>query len=146
MTPKNWSSFHAGPWSDLYKHEIPHPLVGKVRGKVFLKEPLSLNGMEVSFGALPPGVAVPFLHAHRLNEELYIFVRGQGEMLVDGETIPVSEGSAVRVAPAGERSWRNTGKDSLVYLVVQARAGTMERGTMEDGVELKNKPAWKSAP
>ena len=143
MPAKNWSAFHAGAWKDIYSHEVPHPLLGKVRGKVFLKEPLALTGMEVSFGALPPGAAVPFLHAHRENEELYIFVKGRGEVLVDGETIAVSEGSAVRVAPAGARSWRNTGAEDLVYLVVQARAGTMARGTIEDGVEVKGKPAWK---
>ena len=51
---------------------------------------------------------MPFLHSHRENEELYLFLGGEGEMVVDGEVIPVKEGSAVRVKPAASRAWRRS--------------------------------------
>ncbi len=75
----------------------------KLEGKVFLKQILNLTSAEISLNHLPPGKSVPFSHKHRLNEEIYIFVRGQGEFQVDDCVFPLSEGTVVRVAPEGER-------------------------------------------
>lgn len=143
-TAQAFSVFHAGPWSSLLGHLFPHPLLRKdVPGKVFLKEPLGLTGMEVSLGRMPAGTAVPFLHRHTKNEELYIFVHGKGEVRAGDEVIQVSEGSVVRFPAETPRSWRNTGTDPLDYIVIQARAGTMPTGTIEDGQPLPGK-AWPS--
>lgn len=142
MTP--CSVFHAGPFSAWEKLHFVHPAFSKpVSGKFFLGEPLGLTGMEVSLNALPPRAAVPFLHTHREHEELYLFLSGQGEMLVDGKLIPVRAGTAVRVAPAAQRSWRNTGDDPLVHLVIQARAGSLTERTIEDGVRVPGVNPWQ---
>lgn len=40
---------------------------------------LGLTGCEISVNTLPEGAAVPFVHAHIENEEIYIILEGQGE-------------------------------------------------------------------
>jgi uncharacterized cupin superfamily protein len=126
-------------WKDI---RMNHPRLGEVRGKTFLREPLGLTGSEVSLGSLAPGAGVPFLHAHKQNEELYLFIGGAGEMQVDGAVIPVSAGSAVRIAPAGVRCLRNTGGDPLLYAVIQAKAGSLEQATGGDGIVPDQPVKW----
>src|SRR4026208_2009447 len=116
---RSFSLFHAGDWKDLKQHGFDHPLIGKVWGKLFLKDRLKLTGMEVSFGVLRPGRGTPFLHSHRQNEELYVFLHGRGQMIVDGEVIEVREGTALRVAVGGVRAWRNNSGEDLHYIVIQ---------------------------
>ena len=118
------------------------PTIGNVPGKLFLKEPLQLTGMEVSLGVLPPGRGLPFLHAHRENEEVYIFVKGQGQMVIDGEVMEVREGTVVRVATSGARAWRNHGQEDLHYIVIQARTGTLHQGTTTDGLPVEGTVHW----
>ena len=50
-----------------------------------LHDELGLTGCEVSVNDLPAGAAVPFVHAHRQNEELYGILSGAGEIWLDGE-------------------------------------------------------------
>lgn len=130
--PSQWGEF-------IY----PHPRRGDVPGKVFLGQMLGLSGMEVSLGQLPPGVSIPFLHAHKQNEELYLVISGEGEMQVDGEKIPLSPGSAIRVSPEGVRCWRNSGQEALNYLVIQAKAGSLEQATAGDGVIPDRPLVWE---
>jgi mannose-6-phosphate isomerase-like protein (cupin superfamily) len=63
-------------------------------------------------------------------------------MQVDGQAFAVTEGSAVRVAPAGKRAWRNTGDAPLVFLVIQARAGSLPKGDISDGEALPDAVVW----
>ncbi|MGA2079212.1 MAG: cupin domain-containing protein [Holophaga sp.] len=126
-------------WRDLH---CQHPRLGEVAGKLFIGRTLGLSGMEVSLNALAPGGAVPFLHAHKQNEELYLFLDGEGEFQVDGRIIPVRAGSALRVAPAGMRGWRNTGAAPLTFLCIQAKAGSLEQATGGDGILGEQAPVW----
>jgi uncharacterized cupin superfamily protein len=126
-------------WQDL-RHL--HPRLGEVAGKQFIGRILGLDGMEVSLNALAPGGAVPFLHAHRENEELYLFLDGEGEFQVDGRILPVAAGTALRVAPAGMRGWRNTGTVPLTFLCIQAKAGSLDHATGGDGILGEQPPAW----
>ena len=50
-----------------------------------LHDQLGLTGCEVSVNQLPAGAAVPFVHAHQQNEELYGILSGAGEIWLDGE-------------------------------------------------------------
>lgn len=131
-----------GPASTWGQYALEHPILGHVPGKLFLGSALDLTGAEISVGVMEPGAAVPFLHTHRQNEEIYLFLGGSGEFQVDGEIFPVREGSVVRVAPAGRRCWRNTGADSLVHLVIQVKAGSLEQATLEDGSVPPDAPVW----
>lgn len=139
----NFSVFEAGDPAEWSKLTMSHPAFSKpIHGKFFLGDVLGLDGMEVSLNVLPSGAEVPFLHTHREHEELYLFLSGRGELLVDGERIHVGPGSAVRVAPEGERSWRNTGQEPLVHVVVQATAGSLASRATDDGVLVPNVKPW----
>ena len=54
-----------------------------------LHDKLGLTGAEVSVNRLPAGAAVPFVHAHKQNEELYGVLEGRGELWIDGEVVEV---------------------------------------------------------
>ena len=142
VTGTAFSSADFGAPSQWGEYVQDHPRRGKVPGKVFLGQLLGLTGMEVSFGSLRPGTSMPFLHAHKQNEELYLVLSGEGEMQVDGERIPLRAGSAVRIAPAGLRCWRATGVEPMAYLVVQAKAGSLEQATGSDGIVPDRPVVW----
>lgn len=138
---KNHATVELGAPATWDAFAFRHPLASRpVKGKKFLAADLGLTAMEISVNHLPPQAAVPFLHRHRAHEELYVFLEGEGEFLVDGERFPVRAGSAVRVAPPAARSWRNTGDVPLVYLVVQATAGTLAAQGIADGEPCGGNP------
>src|SRR5262245_38375296 len=140
----NVSVVHSGPWTELDRTEFRPP--GFSRGlslKVFLKEELGLTAMELSLNKVPPGRQSPFLHRHVEHEELYLIVRGEGQMQVDGAVFGVREGTSVRVAPQGVRALRNTGADDLYYVCVQARAGSLVGDTISDGRKVDGPIQWK---
>lgn len=103
-----------------------------VKGKHFIGQELGLTGCEVSINIQPAGTSFPFTHAHKMNEELYIIIRGNGVFTVDGEDFPVQEGSLIRVAPAGERTLRAVGED-LLYVCIQATENSLVQSTRNDG-------------
>jgi mannose-6-phosphate isomerase-like protein (cupin superfamily) len=115
----------------------------KLEGKVFLKQILNLSSAEVSFNNLPPNKSVLFYHKHRLNEEIYVFVRGNGEFQVDDRVFSVGEGTVVRVDPEGERCMRNTSDtEDLCWIVIQSRAGSYSDHTIQDGFCVQKKVNW----
>lgn len=140
---ENFSAVRLGAAGDWTRYGVRHPAVPEtLHGKVFLKSLLGLTGMEISCGIIPARGGLPFLHKHRENEEVYVFVSGRGQMLVDGEAIDVGDGCVVRVAPAGVRAWRNTGDEPLVYLVIQAKDGSLTQWTATDGGGVEGTPPW----
>lgn len=128
-----------GAWAEL---TTPHPLGGTIAGKRFLGGDLGLDGMEVSLNSLGPGESIPFVHGHRLNEELYLFLSGRGQMQLDDEVIEVSAGTAVRVTPPVMRCWRNTGSKPLTCIVIQAQSGSLTQATLHDGFISQRGPSW----
>ena len=103
-------------------------------GKAFLKEVLGTTGIEISFGTLAAGEELPFFHHHKQNEEVYVVLSGEGVFILDGKEEPVASGSIVRVAPAVSRNTKCTGSVPMVYICIQAKAGSLEQYTMGDGV------------
>lgn len=93
-----------------------------LEGKVFLGLELGMTGAEASLQRLTAGEDAPFLHSHKTHEELYVIISGKGEYEVDGERIPVCEGSIIRVAPAGVRALRNTSENDMVMMCIQYEA------------------------
>lgn len=137
MNETNFSVVEAGSFSGILS-----VTEGPSAGKFFLKDKLGLTSMEVSLNQLPAGASVPFYHTHRENEELYIFIGGQGQFQVDGQTMEVKEGTAVRVGPEGERTIRNNGTGDLYFIVIQARADSLRQWVMTDGVILDKSVNW----
>lgn len=134
----NFSFIDLGHFAKIDQYLFSHPKLEKTAGKKFLKDELGLSGMEISINKLSPGESVPFSHKHQENEEFYLFLRGHGEFCVDGEWFKVQEGSAIRVAPNGVRTWKNSSTDDLIFIVIQAKVGTMPGSTIADGVLVKS--------
>jgi mannose-6-phosphate isomerase-like protein (cupin superfamily) len=141
-TSKPWQLVETGRMASWSDHVLQRPQGPEVKGKEFVGQKLALTGMEVSINAMPPGQSVPFVHAHKQNEELYLFLTGKGQMLLDSEVIEVGPGTAVRINPSVLRCWRNTGDVPLTCIVVQAKAGSLEQATAKDGVLGKEPPRW----
>jgi len=133
---KNYSAEHIGPLESLLQREF----MG-FHGKYFIGGELGLTGCEVSLNRLPAGKGIPFVHAHKLNEELYIVLRGSGTFFVDGEEFPIQEGSLIRVAPDGERAFK-AGSEDLYFICIQAEAGSLTQATLEDGIRLATTTSW----
>ena len=91
---------------------------------------------------MPEGAAVPFFHTHKENEEVYIVLQGQGQMQIDGEVFDIQEGSVVRVSPKGVRNIK-AGKGGLVFMCMQAKAGSLQEWTGEDGQPAEAQAKWK---
>ncbi|WP_371367321.1 hypothetical protein SRRS_13220 [Sporomusa rhizae] len=138
MTTKenNYTSLEVGTFESLLSRNYKG-----IEGKFFIGNELGLSGCEVSLNRLPAGKAVPFVHAHKKNEELYIITGGNGTFFVDGVEFNVQEGSLVRVAPAGARAYKAGDKD-LYFICIQAQAGSLTQATHEDGIILNTKASW----
>ena len=139
---KPFDVFQAGAWGDLGQYSFqPNPEL-KVNGKLFLGPKVGLHGAEVSMNRFPAGAAMPFFHKHKKNEELYIFVGGTGEMVIDDERIPVREGTVVRVSRPSARAWRNTSDQDLYFICVQYRESGEEVREIGDGEVVPRPLPW----
>lgn len=138
----NFSAANIGQFSSLQDYALVLSPEAKIPGKVFGGAALGTTGSEFSFQSFAPGTETGFLHTHKNHEELYFFLAGNGEFQVDGHIFPVTEGSVVRVAPAGRRSVRNNGSSALVMLCVQYKASTFTADDAADGEILPEPVAW----
>jgi len=141
---KHYSVAELGPveaWKG-YTAEVASLPGIKVPGKCFLHPVLGLTGMEISVNCLPAGVKLPFYHTHQAHEEIYLFLKGHGQFQVDGDIIEIREGTTLRVAPAGERTWRNNSQEDLYYIVIQAVQESLAAQGTEDGVTVQRKVSW----
>jgi len=111
------------------------------KGRVMIGQELSLTGSEISFNYTPAGEFTPFVHTHKLNEEVYIVISGNGKFMVDGDEFTIQEGSIIRVAPLGERAIKAENED-LVYICIQTQAGSLTQATNDDGVISESKASW----
>lgn len=141
-TGNNFAAVNVGPMASLGEYELALGPDVKIPGKVFGGSALGATGGEFSFQVFQPGQESGFYHTHKNHEELYFFLSGKGEYQVDGQNIPVAEGSVVRVSPAGKRTVRNTGSEPLVMLCVQYRGDTFTADDAADGVILNEPVKW----
>lgn len=141
-TAKNFCAVHVGKLSELDSYVLELGPNIKIPGKVFGGAATGATGGEFSFQVFQPGTETGFLHTHKKHEELYFFLAGKGEMQVDGQVFPISEGCVVRVAPEGRRSIRNNGTESLVMLCVQYKGMTFTAGDANDGIILSEPVRW----
>jgi len=142
MKNQNYRAFETGNLADWTNYSVELPGLGNIPGKLFLKEHLGLTGCEISINALRPGEVWPANHTHQENEEIYFFIHGSGQMQVDGETLDVREGTVVRIDPSAARVWRNNSRQTLVYLVIQMRAGSLRQYGLGDGVLVPGTVTW----
>ncbi|WP_158265273.1 cupin domain-containing protein [Blastopirellula marina] len=111
--------------------------------KRFLKSELSLSSMELSVNCMPAGATMPFLHKHRRNEEVYLFLTGEGEFQAGDEILAITPGFCIRCSPETPRSFRNTGSVPMEFVVIQAEADSYSgAGLTTDGELVPVSPVW----
>jgi len=84
---------------------------------------LGLTGLGCTLTVVPPGkCAYPF-HRHHVKSELFYILYGNGEVRLDGRTVPVRPGDLI-ANPAGAEAHQivSTGKDELRYLAISDMA------------------------
>ena len=99
-----------------------------------LHDALNLTGAEVSINELPAGASVPFVHAHKQNEEIYAILEGEGKAVIDGENVGLKAGDWLRISPAAKRQFFASEKSGLKYICIQVKANSLEGYTMTDAI------------
>lgn len=99
-----------------------------------LHDALSLTGAEISINALPAGASVPFVHAHKQNEEIYAILEGKGYAVIDGEKVVLNAGDFVRISPAAKRQFFASNDTAIKYMCIQVKENSLEGYTMTDAV------------
>ncbi len=102
--------------------------------RVELHDKIGLTGAEISVNVLPAGACVPFVHAHKQNEEIYIVLEGSGRMVLDGESVELSANDYLRVSPAAKRQIFASADSAIKYVCIQVKAGSLENYTATDGI------------
>ena len=99
-----------------------------------LHDALTLTGAEISLNTLPAGTNVPFIHAHKMNEEIYGILAGQGKVIIDGEEIPLSAGDWLRISPAAKRQFFAAEDSAISFICIQTKENSLEAFTAGDAV------------
>lgn len=111
-----------------------------IKKRIMVGQDLGLTGSEISFNHTSAGGFTPFVHSHKLNEEVYIILSGKGMFMVDGDEFPIMEGSIIRVAPEGERAIK--ADTDMDHICIQAQKGSLSQATGDDGVITETKASW----
>jgi mannose-6-phosphate isomerase-like protein (cupin superfamily) len=80
---------------------------------------LGSRNMSVTWLEVPAGVEQT-LHSNEDSEQVYIVVRGSGQMSVAGDTQEIGEGDLVLVPPATDHAIANEGGSELACVSVQS--------------------------
>lgn len=99
-----------------------------------LHDKLALTGAEISLNELPAGASVPFVHAHKENEEIYGVLSGKGKAVIDGETVSLAAGDWLRIAPAAKRQFFAAQDSGIAYICIQVKEHSLAHFTAEDAV------------
>ena len=103
-------------------------------GRVELHETLGLTGAEVSINQLPAGAGVPFVHSHKQNEEIYGILSGKGSVVLDGETVQLTAGDWLKVAPAAKRQFSAAADTGMTFICIQVKEHSLAGFTADDAV------------
>ena len=138
---KNFKAVDFGKFSELCDYVLA---MGdfKLPGTVFGGQSLGTKGSEFSFQIYAPGQEGGFYHSHKNHEELYFVLSGKGEYQVDGQNIPLQQGTIVRVSPEGKRAIHNNGTEPMVVLCVQYRETPFTQEDAQDANMFKEPVKW----
>ncbi len=89
-----------------------------------LARPLGAKKLGYNICSVPPGKAAYPFHSHRENEEMFLILKGAGEVRIGQSTFPIREGDVIACPPGGVETAhqiRNTGREEVRYLSVSTR-------------------------
>lgn len=124
--------------------------LSKVQEKEFLSRPMGCKGIGFSFVRCKPGEGATYVHRHKVQEEVFIALKGEGTIILDGKRIKMPEGTIVRVGPTVWRALGNDSKTDAVFMVLGAippkKFPLGGRTLLGDGIPNRKKvPRWKKA-
>src|SRR4029434_82383 len=94
--------------------------LNKVKEKEFLSRPMGCKGVGFSFVRYKPGEGATYVHRHKVQEEVFITLKGIGSIILDGKRIPMPEGTVIRVGPTVYRALGNDSKKDVIYMILGA--------------------------
>lgn len=99
-----------------------------------LHDVLGLTGAEVSFNTLPAGASVPFVHAHKNNEEIYGVISGSGKAVIDDEEVSLTAGDWLKISPSARRRFFASEHEGITFICIQTKENSLEAYTAGDAV------------
>src|SRR3990172_6927606 len=117
--------------------------LGRVKEKEFLSRPMGCKGVGLSFVRYKPGEGATYVHRHKVQEEVFITLKGNGSIILDGKRIAMPEGGGIRVAPKVYRALGNDSNKDVIYLILGAvppkKFPLGGRTLLGDGIPDRNK-------
>jgi len=124
--------------------------LSKVAEKEFLSRPMGCQAVGFSYVRIKPSQGATYVHRHKVQEEVFIAMKGDGTIILDGKRIKMPEGTAIRVAAKVWRAIGNDSKKDAVFMILGAvpprNFPLGGRTLLGDGIPNRNKvPHWKNA-
>lgn len=121
--------------------------LSKVKEKEFLSRPMGCKGVGFSLVRYRPAEGAGYVHRHKVQEEIFITLKGTGGIILDGRRHSMPEGTIVRVSPQVYRAIGNDSKRDVVYLILGAippkNFPLGGRTLLGDGIPNRKKaPRW----
>ena len=89
--------------------------LSKLKDKEFVARGVGCKGVGFSFVRYKPGDGASYVHRHKVQEEVFITLKGTGSIILDGRRISMPEGTVIRVGPKVYRALGNdSNKDALL--------------------------------
>ena len=122
--------------------------LNKVKEKEFLSRPMGCKGVGLSFVRYKPGEGATYVHRHRVQEEVFVTLKGNGSIILDGRRHSMPQGTIVRVSPRAYRAIGNDSKREVIFLIMGAippkNFPLGGRTLLGDGIPNRNiVPRWK---
>ena len=122
----------------------------RVKEKEFLSRPMGCKGVGFSFVRYKPGEGATYVHRHRVQEEVFVTLKGTGSIILDGRRHSMPWGTIVRVSPQVYRAIGNDSRRNVIFLIMGAippkNFPLGGRTLLGDGIpNRKVVPRWKKA-
>jgi mannose-6-phosphate isomerase-like protein (cupin superfamily) len=91
----------------------------------FARTPVEGETLGLSLMTLAPNFRIPFGHKHESQEEVYVIVRGSGQIRVEDEIVEVSQWDAIRFDKDTMRAVE-AGPDGIEYVAFGAGTDAQE--------------------
>ena len=104
----------------ITKYKKLHMPLGKVKGREFLARAMGCKAVGISLMRLKPGEGASYVHRHKVQEEVFVILKGTGTLQLDGRRHSLREGTVVRVGPTVYRAMGNTSRSDVVYMILGA--------------------------
>ena len=77
---------------------------------------------------------MPFVHAHKSNEEIYGVLEGRGAAVIDGETVELTAGDWLRISPEAKRQFSAAADCGITFVCIQVKENSLGGFTADDAI------------